>query len=70
MDNKKKNEKKQVLDETEIKKQIELQKQADKQREADEQKLREQIEKEKPSLLSLLLEQAEARTPQKKKNKN
>ena len=47
-----------------------MQKQADKQREADEQKLREQIEKEKPSLLSLLLEQAEARTPQKKKNKN
>jgi hypothetical protein len=70
MDNKNKNEKKQVLDETEIQKQIELQKQADKQRKDDEQKLREEIEKEKPNLLSFLVEQVEARTPQNKKNKN
>jgi hypothetical protein len=64
MSNKKKKLKKQVLDETEIQKQIEL------QRQADEQQLREKIEKEKNSLLNFIVEQAEARTPQKKKNKN
>lgn len=70
MDNKDQNEKKPVLDEAEIKKQIELQKQFELQRQEDEQKLREQIEKEKPSLLNFLVQQTDARTPQKKKNKN
>lgn len=70
MSKKKENDKKQVLDETEIQKQIELQKQADKQRDEDEQNLKEQIEKEKPSLLNFLIEQAEALTPKKKKKKN
>lgn len=70
MSKKKKNHKKQVLDETEIQKQIELQKQADKQREEDEQKLKEQIEEEKPNLLNFLIEQAEELTPKKKKKKN
>jgi len=70
MSKKKGNEKKQVLDEAEIQKQLELQKKADEQRIAAEQKMREQIEKEKPSLLNFLVEQTEARTPQKKKKKN
>lgn len=66
MDKKKQNEKK-VLDEAEIQKQIELQKQIDLQKKADEEKLKEQIEKEKPSLLNFIVEQANARTPETKK---
>jgi hypothetical protein len=61
-------EQKKMLDE--IQKQIEFQKQADKQRQEDEEKLKEQIEKEKTSLLSFFVEQADALTPQKKKKKN
>lgn len=70
MDNKDQSEKKPSLDEAEVQKQIELQKQLELQRLEDEQRLREQIEKEKPSLLNSLFQQTEARTPQKKKNKN
>jgi P63C domain len=61
-------EQKKILDE--IQKQIEFQKQADKQRQEDEEKLKEQIEKEKTSLLNFFVEQADALTPQKKKKKN
>jgi len=70
MDNKDPNEKSPSIDEAEIQKQLELLKQIEQQRQQDEQKLKEQIEKEKPSLLNFLVQQTEARTPQKKKNKN
>lgn len=70
MKKRKQKEQKQVLDEAEIKKQIELQKQLELQRQADEQKLKEEIEKEKPSLLNFLIKEVDARIPQKKKKKN
>jgi hypothetical protein len=69
-ENSKKPEKKQVLDQTEIEKQIELQKQLEARKQAEEEKLRERIEKEKPSILNFITEQVEARTPPKKKRKN
>jgi hypothetical protein len=70
MAKKKQDEKKNVLSETEIQKQIELQKQIEAQRKDDEEKLREQIEKEKSSVLNFIVQETEARTPKKKKNKN
>lgn len=70
MKDKKQKAKKEILDEAEIRKQSELQKQIELQRIADEQKLKEQIENEKPSLLNFLVEQADALTPKKKRNKN
>lgn len=74
MEHKKGDDKNQLLSEAEIKieiqRQIELQKRIDLQRQADEQKLKEQIEKEKSSLLNFIVEQAEALTPKKNKKKN
>ena len=55
---------------TEIQKQIDLQKKIDLQKQEDEQKLKEQIEKEKPSLLKLIIDKANARTQPNRKKKN
>jgi hypothetical protein len=70
MSNKKKIEKKELLNEAEIKNQIELQKKLDLERQKEEQRLKEEIEKEKPSLLNFIYQQTEAQTPPKKKSKS
>lgn len=70
MENKKKTEKEQALEQNEIQKKVELQKKIEEQKQAEEQKVREKIETEKPSLLNFLIQEVEARTPKNTKKKN